>query len=115
MAMVQMLEGRWDISWSVTLEIHSINWLRRSISSRVQHSFREGNTLVDYFANLVFDFAAGESAKAQLRSDGFAEVGRRLAGWANGPNEAGLKSLVPKWAEKIEPNPILFKGWVEPA
>ncbi|KAG5575278.1 hypothetical protein H5410_055412 [Solanum commersonii] len=33
----------------------------------------------------------------------------RLAGWAyeaSGPNEAGLKSLVLKWAEKIEPNPI---------
>jgi len=33
----------------------------------------------------------------------------RLAGWAyeaSGPNEVGLKSLVPKWAEKIEPKPI---------
>uniref|UniRef100_M0ZYI2 Uncharacterized protein n=1 Tax=Solanum tuberosum TaxID=4113 RepID=M0ZYI2_SOLTU len=31
-----------------------------------------------------------------------------LAGWAHvasGPNEAGPKSLVPKWAKKIRPNP----------
>lgn len=57
MAMVQILEGGWNVPWSVTLEVNSINYLRRSLSARVQHTFREGNTLVDYFANLVFDFA----------------------------------------------------------
>ncbi|KAG5620596.1 hypothetical protein H5410_005814 [Solanum commersonii] len=34
----------------------------------------------------------------------------RLAGWpyeASEPNEVGLKRLVPKWAEKIEPNPLI--------
>jgi len=57
MAMVQILEGGWNVPWSVTLEVNSINCLRRSLSARVQHTFREGNTLADYFANLVFDFA----------------------------------------------------------
>lgn len=57
MAMVQILEGRWDVPWSVTLEVNSISYLRRSLSARVQHIFREGNTLADYFANLVFDLA----------------------------------------------------------
>ncbi|KAH0683061.1 hypothetical protein KY289_020813 [Solanum tuberosum] len=53
-----ILEVRWDIPWSVSLEITSINYFRSFVIARVQHSFREGNTLADYFANLVFDFAA---------------------------------------------------------
>ena len=57
LAMVHILEGKWDIPWSVALEVNSMNLLRRSLSVRVQHSLREGNTLADYFANLVFVFA----------------------------------------------------------
>ncbi|KAH0650163.1 hypothetical protein KY284_030075 [Solanum tuberosum] len=58
MAMVQILEGRWDVPWTVTLEVNSINCLRRSLSASVHHIFREGNTLTNYFANLVFDFVS---------------------------------------------------------
>ncbi|KAH0730051.1 hypothetical protein KY289_001239 [Solanum tuberosum] len=39
MAMVQILDGVWDIPWSVTMEVNSINCLRRSLSARVQHTF----------------------------------------------------------------------------
>ncbi|KAH0635938.1 hypothetical protein KY290_036338 [Solanum tuberosum] len=39
------------------MEVNSIKRLMETMSVRVQHSLREGNTLADYFANLVFDFA----------------------------------------------------------
>lgn len=56
--MVNILEGRWEVPWCVTMEVNAINRLRRRISTaRVRHSLREGNTLADYFANLVFVFA----------------------------------------------------------
>ncbi|KAK6786499.1 hypothetical protein RDI58_015024 [Solanum bulbocastanum] len=54
MAMVQIFEGKWDTPWSVALEVNKINELRGCLSARVHHSFKEGNTLADYFANLVF-------------------------------------------------------------
>lgn len=57
MSLLKLIEGRWDVPWSVTLEVNSISYLRRSLSARVQHIFREGNTLADYFANLFFDLA----------------------------------------------------------
>ncbi|KAH0665043.1 hypothetical protein KY285_026249 [Solanum tuberosum] len=37
MAMVQILEGGWNVPWSVTLEVNSINYLRRSLSARDYH------------------------------------------------------------------------------
>uniref|UniRef100_A0A0V0H589 Putative ovule protein n=1 Tax=Solanum chacoense TaxID=4108 RepID=A0A0V0H589_SOLCH len=49
MAMVQILEGTWKPPWSVALEVNHIIRLRRFVSSRVQHSLREGNTLADFF------------------------------------------------------------------
>jgi len=57
LSMVNILNGEWESPWSVTMEVNSINRIRNSISVRVQHSFREGNTLADFFANLVFVFA----------------------------------------------------------
>lgn len=57
MAMVQILEGKWEISWSVSLEVNSINRLMSVLSVRVQHSLREGNALADFFANMIFNFA----------------------------------------------------------
>lgn len=56
LALVHMLNGEWDISWSVTLDVNSINRLRTKMTVRVQHSLREENTLANYFANLVFLF-----------------------------------------------------------
>ncbi|KAH0638993.1 hypothetical protein KY285_035579 [Solanum tuberosum] len=55
MAMVQILEGTWKPPWSVALEVNHIIRLRRFVSTRVQHSLREGNALI-FFANMVFDF-----------------------------------------------------------
>ncbi|KAH0689169.1 hypothetical protein KY289_016527 [Solanum tuberosum] len=36
-AMVQILEGGWNVPWSVTLEVNSINYLGRSLSARDYH------------------------------------------------------------------------------
>lgn len=52
--LIHILEERWDIPWSVALEVNIINELRSSLSARVEHSLKEGNTLADYFIDLVF-------------------------------------------------------------
>lgn len=49
LAMVNILEGRWEVPLSVVLEVSSIERLMESITARVQHSFREGNVLTDLF------------------------------------------------------------------
>ena len=57
LAMVNIINGDWEIPWTVSMEVKTINRIRDAISVRVQHSLREGNTLTDFFANLVFSFA----------------------------------------------------------
>jgi len=57
LALVHILNGEWKVPWRVTMEANSINRLRNALTVRVQHSLREENTLVDFFANFVFDFA----------------------------------------------------------
>ncbi|KAH0691451.1 hypothetical protein KY289_018809 [Solanum tuberosum] len=59
LVMVNIIEGRWEIPWSLSLEVNIINELMRIVSTRVQHSLREGNTLADFLTNLVFIFAGG--------------------------------------------------------
>lgn len=53
MGMIHILNGKWEISWSVPISIH---WIRNVISVRVIHFLRKENTLVDFFANLDFIF-----------------------------------------------------------
>ncbi|WMV37316.1 hypothetical protein MTR67_030701 [Solanum verrucosum] len=57
--MVNIIKGRWEIPWSLSLEVNTVNELMRIVSARVQHSLREGNTLADFLTNLVFIFAGG--------------------------------------------------------
>lgn len=40
----------------MTLYVNFINVLRKSLSAKVQHFFWGGNTLANYFGNLVFIF-----------------------------------------------------------
>jgi len=54
LALVHILNGEWEVPWRVTMEVNSINRLRNSLT---QNSLRIENTLVDFFANLVFSFA----------------------------------------------------------
>ncbi|MCD9638650.1 hypothetical protein HAX54_022740, partial [Datura stramonium] len=56
LALINFIEGKWEVPWSVAMEVNYINLLKRKLSARVQHAFREGNALTDYY-NLVFVFA----------------------------------------------------------
>lgn len=40
--LVNMLDGKLDFPWSVTLEVNSINKLRELMTVRVQHFFKGG-------------------------------------------------------------------------
>lgn len=55
------INGIWDSPWSVDLMVQKINALRRDKVVELQHTWREGNKVADYFANLVFFFAGTES------------------------------------------------------
>uniref|UniRef100_M1D7E5 Reverse transcriptase n=1 Tax=Solanum tuberosum TaxID=4113 RepID=M1D7E5_SOLTU len=57
LAIVNIINGVWKILWRVTVEVNSIRKMMNSWPVRVQHSLREGNTLADFLANLVFHFA----------------------------------------------------------
>ncbi|KAF3617994.1 putative non-specific lipid-transfer protein AKCS9-like [Capsicum annuum] len=57
LVMVNIINGDWEVPWTVSMEVKTINRIKSVISVRVQHSLREGNTLADFFTNLVFSFA----------------------------------------------------------
>lgn len=65
---VQVLNQEWEVSWSVSIIVNSIKELMRVITVRVVHSLREGNTLSDFFTNLVFDFTG------EVHFNSFSEV-----------------------------------------
>ncbi|PHU07815.1 hypothetical protein BC332_24304 [Capsicum chinense] len=60
---VQVLNQEWEVSWSVSIIVNSIKELMRVITVNVVHSLREGNTLADFFTNLIIDFADNEFIK----------------------------------------------------
>ncbi|KAH0706734.1 hypothetical protein KY289_011810 [Solanum tuberosum] len=45
LVMANIIEGRWEVPWNLSLEVNTIDELMRIGSARVQHSLREGNTL----------------------------------------------------------------------
>lgn len=45
---VQIIQGIWEVPWSVALEINSIRALMNVMLVRVVYSFREGNTPADF-------------------------------------------------------------------
>ncbi|KAG5609282.1 hypothetical protein H5410_020563 [Solanum commersonii] len=49
MGNLEMLNGKWEIPSSVTLEVNSINRLRDLMTVRVQHSLREGIVEFNHF------------------------------------------------------------------
>ncbi|KAH0651818.1 hypothetical protein KY285_030681 [Solanum tuberosum] len=64
--MVQLLEERWEVSWSVVMEVEAIKRMRENIPIHVKHTLREGNTLADFFANMTVNFAGFQSHSQQL-------------------------------------------------
>ncbi|XP_060210742.1 uncharacterized protein LOC132637707 [Lycium barbarum] len=57
LTMRMILDGIWEVPWSISLVVKRIQHLREGRQIQVIHFLREGNCLVDYFTNLVFDFA----------------------------------------------------------
>lgn len=51
--MFQIVQGVWEPPWSVTMEVKSIKTLMATMIVRVVHFLWEGNTLVNFFTNLV--------------------------------------------------------------
>lgn len=67
---VNCVYGRWEIPWRIKARINKINKLRRHREIEIQHVWREGNNVADYFANLVFFFAGIEKMNFQSNSIG---------------------------------------------
>ncbi|WMV41314.1 hypothetical protein MTR67_034699 [Solanum verrucosum] len=52
LTMKNVLKGIWEVPWEISLEVKKFKELRKSGVIRVEHVFREGNQMVDYFANM---------------------------------------------------------------
>lgn len=57
LTIVNIMNGFWKIPWRVTVEVNSIRKKMNSWLVRLQHFLREGNSLTDFLANMVFHFA----------------------------------------------------------
>nr|XP_016446919.1 PREDICTED: 14.7 kDa ribonuclease H-like protein [Nicotiana tabacum] len=71
----KVIEGEWDPPWCLGAEVQKIKEIRNRFSMIFQHVFREGNTMADFLANMVFSFAVN------LQFNNFYELptaGRRL-------------------------------------
>ncbi|XP_060216553.1 uncharacterized protein LOC132644029 [Lycium barbarum] len=57
LSLVKMVEGEWDVPWSISLEVYNIIEWRRKGVIQIGHVMREGNQLADFLANHIFSFA----------------------------------------------------------
>lgn len=48
------------------MEVRKINWLRSNVTVEVEHTWREGNKVVDLFANSVFLFCRYTKANLHI-------------------------------------------------
>lgn len=55
------LDGNWEVPWIISADIREIKEVMVNKQVTVVHTFREGNSLTDFLANLVVNFAAAES------------------------------------------------------
>ncbi|XP_060183079.1 uncharacterized protein LOC132613035 [Lycium barbarum] len=56
LSMVKIMQGEWDDPWKINLEVSKIRYWRNKGKVPFAHILREGNALVDFLANLVFNF-----------------------------------------------------------
>ena len=56
LTMQKILDGIWEVPWRISLVVKRIQRLREGKQIGVAHVLREGNSLADFFTNLVFDF-----------------------------------------------------------
>ncbi|XP_060170630.1 uncharacterized protein LOC132601565 [Lycium barbarum] len=66
LTMQKVLDGIWEVPWNIALPVMSIQRWRKDKDISVVHVFREGNSVADYFTNLVFDFAKLDQQQNRL-------------------------------------------------
>lgn len=59
--MEKVLNGIWAVPWQISMEVKRFNQLRRKGSVEVEHTYRGGNMIADYFANLGVNFTGTTS------------------------------------------------------
>ncbi|XP_060202590.1 uncharacterized protein LOC132631010 [Lycium barbarum] len=57
LTMKNILKGRWEVPWSISMEVNGIQRIRRDKAIQFEHMLREGNTATDFCTNLAFHFA----------------------------------------------------------
>ncbi|XP_015164025.1 uncharacterized protein [Solanum tuberosum] len=55
LTMKNVLKGIWEVPWEISLEVKKFKELRNNCVIRVEHVFREGNHMVDYFAKMFLN------------------------------------------------------------
>ncbi|KAK4737032.1 hypothetical protein R3W88_000729 [Solanum pinnatisectum] len=53
----KVLDGVWEVPWSISVDIQCIERWMVNVEVEVVHTFREGNSLADFLANHVAHFA----------------------------------------------------------
>ncbi|XP_059290999.1 uncharacterized protein LOC132044521 [Lycium ferocissimum] len=66
LTMQKVLDGIWKVPWNIALPVRCIQRWRKDKDISVVHVFREGNSVADYFTNLVFDFAELDQQQNRL-------------------------------------------------
>jgi len=53
----KILCGSWEVPRLISLDLSYITGLMMDINVEVMHTYQEGNSVADFFANIAFDFA----------------------------------------------------------
>lgn len=59
--MKKVLDGKWEVPWSISLETPSIKGMMEKGNITVKHVYREANQWADYLTNLIVHFAGNFS------------------------------------------------------
>lgn len=97
MVMKKIIEGDWEIPWSIAKEVKRIKEMKEQFNVIFQHVLREGNSVADFLANLVFSLLG--TIEFQLFHE-FPNVGKTLIN----PDKAQIRNLRPKVARNIAPD-----------
>lgn len=52
---LNILEGRCEVPWSMIMEVEMVNMMRKGFLILLQHTLREGNTLVENMAKKILN------------------------------------------------------------
>jgi len=53
--MVKIINGIWKVPWEIAEWFNELKQTLRELEATTQHTFREGNKMADYIANLAFE------------------------------------------------------------